>query len=64
MKTVVNIVYQVSLNDVVHLREKAKKQSRESCLSWLEQRKASLAVLMLARWKVMLGGRSVLICSD
>lgn len=63
---VVNIAsYQVSPNDVVSIREKAKKQSRvKAALELAEQReKPTRWKLMLARWKVRLSvSRSVLIC--
>ena len=63
---VVNIAsYQVSPNDVVSIREKAKKQSRVKALwSWLSSVKSQPGwKLMLARWKVRLSvSRSVLIC--
>lgn len=63
---VVNIAsYQVSPNDVVSIREKAKKQSRVKPLwSWLSSVKSQPGwKLMLARWKVRLSvSRSVLIC--
>ncbi|XPE56676.1 hypothetical protein ACNKHW_20965 [Shigella flexneri] len=52
---VVNIAsYQVSPNDVVSIREKAKKQSRvKAALELAEQRENQLGwKLMLARWKV------------
>ncbi len=63
---VVNIAsYQVSPNDVVSIREKAKKQSRvKAALELAEQREKPTGwKLMLARWKVRLSvSRSVLIC--
>lgn len=60
---VVNIAsYQVKANDVVSIREKAKKQSRvKAALELAEQRGGWK--LMLARWKVRSSvNRSVLIC--
>lgn len=63
---VVNIAsYQVSPNDVVSIREKAKKQSRvKAALELAEQREKPTGwKLMLARWKVRSSvSRSVLIC--
>lgn len=63
---VVNIAsYQVSPNDVVSIREKAKKQSRvKAALELAEQReKITGWKLMLARWKVRTSvSLSVLIC--
>lgn len=63
---VVNIAsYQVSPNDVVSIREKAKKQSRvKAALELAEQReKPTRWKLMLARWKVRTSvSLSVLIC--
>lgn len=63
---VVNIAsYQVSPNDVVSIREKAKKQSRvKAALGWLSSVKSQPGwKLMLARWKVRSSvSRSVLIC--
>lgn len=64
---VVNIAsYQVSPNDVVSIREKAKKQSRvKAALELAEQREKPTSgwKLMLARWKVRTSvSLSVLIC--
>ncbi len=63
---VVNIAsYQVKANDVVSIREKAKKQSRvKAALELAEQREKPTGwKLMLARWKVRSSvSRSVLIC--
>lgn len=63
---VVNIAsYQVKANDVVSIREKAKKQSRvKAALELAEQREKPTGwKLMLARWKVRSSvSRNVLIC--
>ncbi len=64
---VVNIAsYQVKANDVVSIREKAKKQSRvKAALELAEQREKANPgwKLMLARWKVRSSvSRNVLIC--
>lgn len=62
---VVNIAsYQVKANDVVSIREKAKKQSRvKAALELAERRENNGWKLMLARWKVRSSvSQNVLIC--